>query len=269
MMRLAFGRKLRWLTSTIIAMALVSALFLAFDIVHSESSNSAVESWQKILEAMGTIAVAMLVLWREYLQDEAAAPRTQHPAAQPAGPQIVQNIYPPSASPSASRAARTADLREIEEAVRRIVEEAGQIETGVVKARRLVITDEQGRERIFLGLDAAGAPAIGIRDERGSPRATLSLLENGQATLQLLDGEQRGRASLAVRRDGFGELALLDRSGAIRAALGAAGDDAISYLGLRADCTYALVLEGRQVSQSLWNEAARLEWSLPIHPPDK
>jgi hypothetical protein len=81
----------------------------------------------------------------------------------------------------------------------------------------------------------------------------------------LLDGEQRHRASLAVRRDGFGELALLDRAGAIRAALGSAGDDAISYLGLRADYTYALVLEGRQVSQSLWNEEARLEWSDPIH----
>jgi hypothetical protein len=265
-MRLAFGRKLRWLTSTIIVMALMSALFLAFDVVHPGSSKNAAQSWQTILEAMGTIAVAMLFLWREYLQDGAAAPAAQHPAAQPAAPQIVQNIYPPSVSPAAWS---QADLREIEETVRKIVEDAGQIETGVVKARRVVITDEQGRERIFLGLGAAGAPAIGIRDQRGTLRATLSLLENGQATLQLLDGEQRGRASLAVRRDGFGELALLDRNGAIRATLGAAGDDAISYLGLRADSTYALVLDGKQVSQSLWNEEARLEWSDPIQPSHK
>ncbi|HUY20424.1 MAG TPA: hypothetical protein VNE82_09215 [Candidatus Binataceae bacterium] len=269
MIRLAFGRKLRWLTSTVIAMALVSALFLGFDLVHPGSINGAVQDWQKILEALGTIAVAMLVLWREYLRDEAAAPRAEHRTSQPPAPQIVQNIYPPSAAPAASRATRATDLRESEEATQRIVEDAGQVETGVVKARRLVIVDEQGRERIFLGLDGAGAPAIGIRDERGTMRATLSLLENGQATLQLLDGEQRTRASLAVRRDGFGELALLDRAGAIRAALGAAGDDAISYLGLRAACTYALVLEGRQVSQSLWNEAARLEWSLPIRPSDE
>jgi len=266
MMRLVFGRKLRWLTLTIIMMALTSALFLAFDVVHSGSSKSAAQSWQTIVEAMGTIAVAMLFLWREYLQDEAAAPRMPRPAPQPAAPQIVQNIYPPSAAPAAWS---EADLREIEETVRRIVEDAGQIETGVVKARRVVITDEQGRERIFLGLGATGAPAIGIRDERGRLRATLSLLENGQTALQLLDGEQRGRASLAVRQDGFGELALLDRNGAIRATLGAAGDDAISYVGLRADCTYALVLEGKRVSQSLWNEEARLEWSDPIQPSHK
>jgi hypothetical protein len=265
-MGLTFGRKLRWLTSTIIVAALVSALFLAFDAVHPESSGGAVRSWQKILEALGTMAVAMLYLWREYLRDDAAAAAacTAHSVAQPATPQIVQNIYPPSASP-----VREPDPHEIEEAVRKIVEAAGQIETGVVKARRMVITDEQGRERIALGVDPAGAPSIGLRDERGVLRATLNLLENGQATLQLLDGEQRRRASLAVRRDGFGELALLDRAGAIRAALGSAGDDAISYLGLRADCTYALVLEGRQVSQSLWNEETRLEWSEPIHPGDK
>ncbi len=256
-----FGRKMRWLTAAVIAMALIAAACLAFDLVHAGRTHGGFEVWDRILEVTGTIAVAMLYLWREYLQE--ASPGEARSPASPAA-QIIQNIYPPSAAVAPEQAARQSEIRELETIVRRIVEEAGQIESGLVRARRIVIADQRGRERISLGLDAAGNPAIAICDEHGAMRLRCGLRGNGDAGIDLLDGDQRRRAMLAVRRDGFGELALLDRAGAIRAALGAAGDDAISYLGLRADGTYALVLEGREVSQSLWNEAARLEWSEPM-----
>jgi hypothetical protein len=252
-----FGRRMRWLTIAVVAMALFATAFFAFEVFHAGTSPGGIEAWQQILEATATIAVAMLYLWREYLEN--ASPRAASPTAQ-----IIQNIYPPSAAVASERAERETEMRGLEALVRRIVEEAGQIECGLVRARRIVIGDERGRERISIGLDASGSPAIAICDEHGAMRVRLAIRENGDAALDLLDGDERRRAMLAVRRDGFGELALLDRTGAIRAALGAAGDAAISYLGLRAECTYALVLEGREVSQSLWDEAARMEWSEPM-----
>ncbi|GEM_PF-5947779 len=255
-----FGRRMRWLTVAVVAMALFAAAFLALEVFHAGASQGGIEVWQQILEATAAIAVAMLYMWREYLEE---APLRERSAASPTA-QIIQNIYPPSAAVASEPAARQTEMRELEALVRRIVEESGQIESGLVRARRIVIGDEHGRERISIGLDASGSPAIAICDEHGAMRVRLAIHENGDAALDLLDGDQRRRAMLAVRRDGFGELALLDRTGAIRAALGAAGDDAISYLGLRAECTYALVLEGREVSQSLWNEAARMEWSEPM-----
>jgi len=256
----AFGRKLRWLTGAVIAMALVSAGFLALDVIRAGASRTSIEVWQRVLEATGTIAVAMLYLWREYLQD--APVRTREEAGPPPAPQIVQNIYPPSAAPPAAPKSdldKTIDSRERGG-------NGSRIETGTITARRLAIVDESGRERIGLGVDSAGHPELHLRDGHGRVRASLAIGDNGHAALQLFDGAERRRALLAVRHDGFGELALLDRAGAVRAVLGAAGDDAVSYLGLRTDSTYAVVLEGREVSQSLWDEAARLAWSMPIRP---
>ncbi len=256
----AFRRRLGWLTVAVIAMAFVSAGFVAFDVIRAGASRTSIEVWQRVLEAMGTIAVAMLYLWREYLQD--AALRIREGVGPLPAPQIVQNIYPPSSAPPAVSRSNPDEITDSPERAG----DGGRIDTGTIMARRLAIVDESGRERIGLGVDSADHPELRLRDEHGAVRASLAIGDDGHAALQLFDGAECRRALLAVRRDGFGELALLDRTGAIRAALGAAGDDAVSYLGLRADSTYAIVLEGREASQSLWDEAAHLVWSTPIRP---
>ncbi|MBF6570617.1 MAG: hypothetical protein IVW54_17265 [Candidatus Binataceae bacterium] len=246
------GRQLRFVAAVSIAIILIGAVLLALNSEYGGASGVS-QTWQKILQSIGTMAMGLLYLWREYLREKMASAPGSRPAASTNAPQIVQNIYPPqtAATPSDSSGA----------------EEAGETGSGVIRARRIVIADDAGRDRIVLGIDGDDESEIRLSDRRGRTRLRLAIHDNHDSSIELRDCDGRRRASLLVRADGFGELTLLDREGGIRAMLGSAGDDATSYLGLRADRTYALVLEGGRASQNLWNEDADLEWSIPIEPP--
>jgi hypothetical protein len=108
----------------------------------------------------------------------------------------------------------------------------------VVKARRFLLVDENGKERARLGLAkafsglvlssengsavalAAGndMQALTFMGENGKQRAVLMTLKDGHAGLAVLDENEKPRARLVVDKDGPG-LNLLDENDKIRAAL--------------------------------------------------
>ncbi len=108
----------------------------------------------------------------------------------------------------------------------------------VVKARRFLLVDENGKERAGLGMDKDG-PFLDLRDENGKERARLGLAkafsglvlssENGSAValaagndmqaLTFMGENGKQRAVLMTLKDGHAGLAVLDENEKPRARL--------------------------------------------------
>src|SRR5947208_2927934 len=77
----------------------------------------------------------------------------------------------------------------------------------------LVINDQDGIQRIVLGVDPSGC-GLHITDRNGRARAHVAV--NGdRVTVMLQDQEERGRAALYVESDGTPYVLLLDEQGEI------------------------------------------------------
>ncbi|MGH7907904.1 MAG: hypothetical protein ACREP6_14870 [Candidatus Binataceae bacterium] len=258
------GRVLRWVLAAMAAILLCGAFMIAILALYLEPPQAALIVTRKIFETLGTIMIGGLYLWSDLREwrypggrDGAMLGIGAARIEATSSPRIIQNIYPPSASPAPP------DLREIGPCGE-IIGRLGELKTGIITAEQIILGSGDSKGRVAMGINPDGYPGLRIFDAEGHPRIVLAVRENGHAIIELNDARRNRRASLAVRADGFSELAMLDESGKVRGALGAAADDAFTYLGLRAGRTYSIVMEGTEISESLWDKDARLIWSNPL-----
>jgi hypothetical protein len=106
-------------------------------------------------------------------------------------------------------------------ALRTVGAEGGGAAVNEVRARRIVLADDQGRERGVLQM-AADGPTLVLCDAMGKVRATLSAIASGPG-LALYDAEGKGRAALVVLADGP-RLALRGATGKVCAILSGGKD---------------------------------------------
>jgi hypothetical protein len=91
----------------------------------------------------------------------------------------------------------------------------------VIRATQLILEDETGKPRAWLGVSKDG-PMLTLVDENGKPRAMLSVRKDGPALL-LDDETGKLRAALGVLKSGPG-LEMLDENGKQRAVLSVSKD---------------------------------------------
>jgi len=73
--------------------------------------------------------------------------------------------------------------------------------------KRLVIKDQEGRDRIALGTDN-DQPFVLLLDESQSPRMQMSVLKDGTTGIHIYDDKRNGRIELASLPDGTSQLTL-------------------------------------------------------------
>jgi len=257
---------LRWLFSLGIGLLLGASLVTACVIFLGKEHESVLQLSQPLSQGAGTIVMAALYFWREYIGvksgDDGDAKRAEVSVAPvipvttevTATPQIIQNIYPPSLSPPPLSQVTSTVIVPDQPVESSFVdaysdeppvgaERFVRAERAVLCAERFVLIDREGRERAAMMVDGKGA-----------------------ATLRMLDRAGRRRINLAVGADGFSELALMDAAGAARIEIGTPGDDAYAYLAIRGQRTYLLAAGGREVTETVWDEAGKRDWSAPIGP---
>ena len=82
--------------------------------------------------------------------------------------------------------------------------------TPEIRARQIVLVDENGKPRCILAMGKEG-PGLAMNDEKGEPRAVLDADKNGSG-LALYDETGNPRVGLFVGKDGP-KLTLLDKKG--------------------------------------------------------
>ncbi|QDU84467.1 hypothetical protein Pla163_15770 [Planctomycetes bacterium Pla163] len=79
--------------------------------------------------------------------------------------------------------------------------------------RELVLTDEAGRRRVWLGTRKGGSCGLGLYDAVGTARSELFLTAEGESRLMLSDRRGRPRAYVGVGEEGAPLVRLADREG--------------------------------------------------------
>ncbi len=92
--------------------------------------------------------------------------------------------------------------------------------------QELVLRDDSGRKRVWLGVLANGGAGLGFFDEQGKSRIELAMGPSGSSDLLFLDGGGLTRAHLGLANDGAPRLQLADPSGAPAVGLEVAPDGA-------------------------------------------
>lgn len=93
-----------------------------------------------------------------------------------------------------------------------------------VRARKVVVVDAQGKERLSLGTLPDGRAVLVLRDARGKERLELSVLADGSPGLVFWDAQGAERLALGVPGDFMSWLSLSDAQGKVRIRLNVAAD---------------------------------------------
>lgn len=104
----------------------------------------------------------------------------------------------------------------------RAVVSTGDLVANEIAARRFIVVDTYGRNRLTVGELIDGSLGLYVWGEKGNPRLWLATWDDGVSRLSLHDQGGRARALLTVQADGSPSLSLRDESTKSRAVLGQA-----------------------------------------------
>jgi len=94
---------------------------------------------------------------------------------------------------------------------------AGSFDEVVTKS--LIVRDENGRARVFIGTAPDKSVAVTLRDQEGRVRAALSMAGDERPALDLFDSDGRARVTIIVGLDGAPFVNLKDDQGTLCASL--------------------------------------------------
>jgi len=112
----------------------------------------------------------------------------------------------------------------------------------VIEARRLVVRDQEGRERVTLGTKPDGSAGVSVLDNDGTVRASLELLPDGLARLLLCDKTHRALMVVGTREEGKPLILCTDSQAKPRL-----------LLGLEKDGAPSIRMDGRE-RRVIWSE---------------
>jgi hypothetical protein len=224
--------RFRWFVTVVALLLLSTSIALAVMLLNGPPDETLLQLSQRLSQAAGTLVVAAVYLWREYFERRTGGSGNAIGLGGAATASVEVSAGPrivQNIYPPSSAPTTTAA--------------ATQTAGASIKAERFVLVDQAGCERAALAID-----------------------ERGCAALRIVDRWGRRRINLAVGPDGFSELAFGDTSGATRIQIGTPGESDFAYLVLRGERTYVLAADGAELTETVWNGAARREWSAPIRP---
>ncbi len=121
-----------------------------------------------------------------------------------------------------------------------------------LRARRLVLVDERGEERVVAGVDAKNTARLTIHDDAGTERVRIGV--DARAAFALLRDEQ-GRKRVGMACDAFPHLMLLDshQKQRIHASVGITEAPSLLFLNQRGDFTLGM---GLDADGAVWRRPA-------------
>lgn len=130
-----------------------------------------------------------------------------------------------------------------------------------IRARKIVLVDENGKTRASLGVLKDG-PALGLTDENGKPGVVLSVDKDGAGLFLYENG--KSRAVLGLNKDGP-VLWQYDENGEPRVALGALKDGkGLLLYDENGKPRVLLVTTKGRTGLALYDENGKSYWSTPL-----